>query len=79
MAAHAAHRLSDAVVGRPSDGVERHPFHFPGRTSQSRVFRRRSMRQLAPISPASHLGAEKILVIGAGRMSELRQRQSSRS
>jgi len=31
-----------------------------------------SMRQLAPISPAIHLGAEKVLVIGAGRMSETR-------
>ena len=29
-----------------------------------------SMRQLAPISPAIHLGAKKILIIGAGRMSE---------
>lgn len=29
-----------------------------------------SMRQLAPISPAIHLGADKVLVIGAGRMSE---------
>lgn len=29
-----------------------------------------SMRQLAPISPAIHLGANKILVIGAGRLSE---------
>jgi NTE family protein len=29
-----------------------------------------SMRQSAPISPAVHLGAEKILVIGAGRMHE---------
>jgi NTE family protein len=29
-----------------------------------------SMRQLAPISPAIHLGAERVLVIGAGRMSE---------
>ncbi|HEY0846199.1 MAG TPA: patatin-like phospholipase family protein [Noviherbaspirillum sp.] len=29
-----------------------------------------SMRQLAPISPAIHLGASKILVIGAGRLSE---------
>lgn len=32
-----------------------------------------SMRQLAPISPAIHLGAEKVLVIGAGRMSETRR------
>lgn len=29
-----------------------------------------SMRQAAPISPAVHLGAEKVLVIGAGRMHE---------
>ena len=29
-----------------------------------------SMRQSAPISPAVHLGAERILVIGAGRLNE---------
>lgn len=29
-----------------------------------------SMRQLAPIAPAIHLGATKVLVVGAGRMSE---------
>lgn len=29
-----------------------------------------SMRQLAPISPAIHLGAEKVLVVGAGRLTE---------
>ena len=29
-----------------------------------------SMRQSAPISPAVHLGAQRILVIGAGRMNE---------
>jgi NTE family protein len=29
-----------------------------------------SMRQLAPIAPAIHLGATRILVVGAGRMSE---------
>jgi NTE family protein len=29
-----------------------------------------SMRQLAPISPAIHLGATRVLVVGAGRMSE---------
>jgi len=35
-----------------------------------------SMRQIAPISPAIHLGASKILVIGAGRMGE-RSEQST--
>lgn len=29
-----------------------------------------SMRQLAPISPAIHLGANKVLIIGAGRLTE---------
>jgi len=29
-----------------------------------------SMRQLAPISPAIHLGARKVLVVGAGRLTE---------
>ena len=29
-----------------------------------------SMRQLAPISPAIHLGATKILIVGAGRLAE---------
>jgi NTE family protein len=29
-----------------------------------------SMRQLAPISPAIHLGASKVFVIGAGRLME---------
>ncbi|HKX40286.1 MAG TPA: patatin-like phospholipase family protein [Burkholderiaceae bacterium] len=29
-----------------------------------------SMRQAAPISPAVHLGAERILIVGAGRMHE---------
>ncbi|WP_028100398.1 patatin-like phospholipase family protein [Pseudoduganella violaceinigra] len=29
-----------------------------------------SMRQLAPISPAIHLGSQKVLVVGAGRLTE---------
>jgi NTE family protein len=29
-----------------------------------------SMRQLAPISPAIHLGAQRVLVVGAGRLTE---------
>jgi NTE family protein len=36
-----------------------------------------SMRQSAPVSPAIHLGAERILVIGAGRMNEPPGRRSA--
>jgi NTE family protein len=35
-----------------------------------------AMRQTAPISPAIHLGAQKILVIGAGRMHEPKAAQA---
>jgi NTE family protein len=35
-----------------------------------------SMRQIAPISPAIHLGAERVLVIGAGRLNEPPQDRS---
>lgn len=34
-----------------------------------------SMRQLAPISPAIHLGAQKVLVVGAGRLTEPPRKQ----
>jgi NTE family protein len=50
------------------------PFTFPA--AQVEVGSRRewlgdgSMRQTAPISPAIHLGAERVFVIGAGRMRE---------
>ena len=50
------------------------PFVFPAVPlsveGQTEYFGDGSMRQAAPISPAVHLGAEKILVIGAGRMQE---------
>ena len=35
------------------------------------------MRQTAPISPAIHLGAQKVLVIGAGRMHEPKKSPTS--
>ena len=41
--------------------------HIDGRTE---YFGDGSMRQSAPVSPAIHLGAERILVVGAGRMHE---------
>jgi NTE family protein len=50
------------------------PFVFPAvrlpMADQAEWFGDGSMRQSAPISPAVHLGAERILVIGAGRLNE---------
>lgn len=50
------------------------PFVFPAKQlpieGETEWFGDGSMRQAAPISPAIHLGAERILVIGAGRMHE---------
>ncbi len=46
------------------------PFIFPAIKLHREYFGDGSMRQLAPISPAIHLGAERILVVGAGRMTE---------
>jgi NTE family protein len=50
------------------------PFIFPAVSLQrgpgEEYFGDGSMRQAAPISPAVHLGAERIFVIGAGRMHE---------
>ena len=50
------------------------PFVFPAIAldidGHSEYFGDGSMRQAAPISPAVHLGAKRILVVGAGRMHE---------
>jgi NTE family protein len=50
------------------------PFVFPAQplrlNGRHEYFGDGAMRQLAPISPAIHLGAEKILIIGAGRLQE---------
>ncbi|HVO07678.1 MAG TPA: patatin-like phospholipase family protein [Burkholderiaceae bacterium] len=50
------------------------PFVFPAAAIEldgvTQWFGDGSMRQTAPISPAVHLGAQKLLVIGAGRMHE---------
>ncbi|MFN3984016.1 MAG: patatin-like phospholipase family protein [Rhodocyclaceae bacterium] len=54
------------------------PFVFPAIRINREYFGDGSMRQLAPISPAIHLGAERILVIGSGRLAEEgRQRAES--
>lgn len=50
------------------------PFVFPAaeldHQGQREWFGDGSMRQMAPISPAIHLGAQRVLVIGAGRLHE---------
>ncbi len=46
------------------------PFIFPAVKIHREYFGDGSMRQLAPISPAIHLGASRVLVIGAGRINE---------
>jgi NTE family protein len=50
------------------------PFVFPAATlsvaGQPGWFGDGSMRQTAPLSPAVHLGAQRLMVIGAGRMQE---------
>ena len=59
-----AHLLASAAI----------PFMFPAMSlpleGSYEWFGDGSMRQTAPISPAIHLGADRILVIGAGRMRE---------
>jgi len=45
------------------------PFIFPAVRINREYFGDGSMRQIAPVSPALHLGAERLLVIGVGRQS----------
>ncbi len=55
------------------------PFIFPAVKINREFFGDGSMRQLAPISPAIHLGANRVLVIGAGRITEPSDRARSES
>lgn len=63
-----AHLLASAAI----------PFVFPSIVlplgGQREWFGDGAMRQVAPIAPAVHLGADKVLVIGAGRMYEPAER-----
>jgi NTE family protein len=43
------------------------PFIFPAIKINREYFGDGSMRQIAPISPALHLGADRVLVVGTGR------------
>ncbi len=51
------------------------PFIFPATRINREYFGDGSMRQLAPLSPAIHLGAERLLVVGATRGYEKRERR----
>ncbi len=53
------------------------PFVFPAVKLHREWFGDGSMRQLAPISPAIHLGADRVVVIGAGRMATEKERPPS--
>ena len=54
------------------------PFIFPAQAldvdGQRSWFGDGTMRQMSPISPAIHLGAERVLVVGVGRRSDTSQR-----
>ena len=52
------------------------PFIFPATKIHREFFGDGSMRQLAPISPAIHLGDTKVMIIGAGRTTSTRERSS---
>jgi len=51
------------------------PFIFPATLINREYFGDGSMRQLAPLSPAIHLGARRLLIIGARKQSEHRERE----
>jgi NTE family protein len=55
------------------------PFIFPAVHLNREWFGDGSMRQVAPVSPAIHLGADRILVIGAGRMADENERPAGRA
>ncbi len=50
------------------------PFIFPPVRINREYFGDGSMRQVAPVSPALHLGADRLLVIGVGRQTRQPQR-----
>ena len=52
------------------------PSIFPPKHINREYFGDGSMRQIAPVSPALHLGADRLLVIGVGR--QLQQQQTDR-
>jgi len=73
-------------VGAPADIRLDHlmassaiPFLFPAVHINREWFGDGSMRQMAPVSPAIHLGADRILVVGAGRLADENARPGTES
>jgi NTE family protein len=53
------------------------PFIFPAVKLHREYFGDGSMRQIAPVSPALHLGADRVLIVGSGRQSVEQARSRS--
>ena len=53
------------------------PFIFPAVKINREYFGDGSMRQIAPVSPALHMGADRVLVVGSGRQNAERPRVRS--
>jgi NTE family protein len=53
------------------------PFIFPAVKVHREYFGDGSMRQIAPVSPALHLGADRVLIVGTGRQGEDQNRARS--
>jgi NTE family protein len=53
------------------------PFLFPAVKVHREYFGDGSMRQIAPVSPALHLGADRVLVVGTGRQTLEQARERS--
>ena len=49
------------------------PFIFPAVKVHREYFGDGSMRQIAPVSPALHLGADRVLIVGTGRQAAVEQ------
>ena len=55
------------------------PFIFPAVKVHREYFGDGSMRQIAPVSPALHLGADRVLIVGTGRQTHRRSRARART
>jgi NTE family protein len=53
------------------------PFIFPAVKVHREYFGDGSMRQIAPVSPALHLGADRVLIVGTGRQTTEQNRARS--